>query len=221
MRLFITQMYVILPHPILGYFNEIILDKNVHHDGSVLCNNPTAIAVAEARRIWGRSVPIECIVSVGTGKVREEMKLDKASWLGIAQMVINSATDSKGTHRILQDLMPDNVYFRLNPFITEGYLNEYRSDKLTQYQKVHKPIFRYSSYCPRQVISKPWTPISIAKTVLPQEAHAFNAANEALLEQIAKVPYNFSPRRHSQLSQSLVPLPLLASILSDISRIIT
>ena len=52
-------------------------------------------------------------------------------------MVINSATDSKSTHRIMEDLMPPNVYFRLNPFITEGYLNEYRSDKLTKYQKVH------------------------------------------------------------------------------------
>eukprot|EP00048_Salpingoeca_helianthica_P004931 m.82323 g.82323 ORF g.82323 m.82323 type:complete len:436 (+) comp13403_c0_seq1:98-1405(+) len=120
-----------------GYFSEFKLDSNVHHDGSVLCNNPTAIALHEARRIWGRGAPIECVLSLGTGKIPPGPAggPESASWLGIASMLINSATDSKTVHRILQDLLPQNVYFRFNPFITEPYLNEYRPEKLQQYQR--------------------------------------------------------------------------------------
>ena len=33
-----------------------------------MTNNPCAIAVHEARLLWGRSTPIQCIISLGTGR---------------------------------------------------------------------------------------------------------------------------------------------------------
>ncbi|PFH38655.1 hypothetical protein BESB_009970 [Besnoitia besnoiti] len=51
-----------------GFFSGICWESQAFSDGALLANNPTAIALAEARGLYGEDVPIELVVSIGTGK---------------------------------------------------------------------------------------------------------------------------------------------------------
>lgn len=50
------------------YFDEFSVGNDKHQDGGCIANNPTAIAVHEAKCLWPNR-KIDCIVSIGTGKV--------------------------------------------------------------------------------------------------------------------------------------------------------
>lgn len=72
----------------------------------MLNNNPTAIALHEAQRLWGNSVPIQCIISLGTGRYpRGQLDIINnnctntninISWKDKLLNVIASATDTEG-----------------------------------------------------------------------------------------------------------------------------
>ena len=80
-----------------------------HHycsqDGGLLVNNPTAIALHEAQRLWGNSVPIQCIISLGTGCYPKRQSdvvsnnnyaNNNTRWRDKLLNVIASATDTEG-----------------------------------------------------------------------------------------------------------------------------
>jgi len=110
-----------------------------------LINNPSAIAIHEAQCIWPGE-RIQCIVSIGTGKyspptlkVFDEDSKDTPSKATPASLrakitsLIDSATDTEITHRLLQDLLPSGTYFRMNPTLSEWMgLDENRDEKLDQ-----------------------------------------------------------------------------------------
>lgn len=108
-----------------GYFEEMTLASYVHQvatvlhllatlyhihhhfytqDGGLLVNNPTAIALHEAQRLWGYSVPIQCVISLGTGcypRRQSAICIDNytsnnTSWKDKLLNVIASATDTEG-----------------------------------------------------------------------------------------------------------------------------
>jgi hypothetical protein len=52
-----------------------------------------------------RDVPVELIVSCGTGAFREEKRAPKLGWDAIITQIVNSATDGEATHEVLKDLL--------------------------------------------------------------------------------------------------------------------
>ncbi|KAJ8902943.1 hypothetical protein NDN08_006261 [Rhodosorus marinus] len=99
-----------------SYFDAFRSGEEVFCDGAILVNNPAAIAVHEARLLWPNA-PLECIVSVGTGRPDISTKAGSENLYDVAKALINSATDTEAVHHALEDLAPEGVYYRFNPVI--------------------------------------------------------------------------------------------------------
>lgn len=156
-----------------GYFEDFVLDNHVHSDGGILINNPASIAIHEAQQLWPGE-PIQCVVSLGTGRyvLPESKDLDDASSsksLGPSSLkakitsLIDSATDTEITHRLLQDLLPHRSYFRFNPTLSEWLsLDEHRPEKLDQMKRDSLMYIRRNEYKMKQAalaVSKGRTPV--------------------------------------------------------------
>ncbi|XP_036183359.1 calcium-independent phospholipase A2-gamma isoform X4 [Myotis myotis] len=105
-------------------------------DGGLLLNNPSALAMHECKCLWP-DVPLECIVSLGTGRYESDVKNTMTSTSLKAKLsnVINSATDTEEVHVMLDGLLPPDTYFRFNPVMCENIpLDESRNEKLDQLQ---------------------------------------------------------------------------------------
>ncbi|KAK7121155.1 hypothetical protein R3I93_022291 [Phoxinus phoxinus] len=119
-----------------GYFQEFALGHDLHQDGGMLINNPTALAIHECQCLWP-DVPLQCVVSLGTGRF-ESAGSNSVSFTSLKTKlsnVISSATNTEEVHTMLDALLPPNTYFRLNPFLSEEVsLDESRHEKLSQMQ---------------------------------------------------------------------------------------
>nr|KAF6338379.1 patatin like phospholipase domain containing 8 [Pipistrellus kuhlii] len=105
-------------------------------DGGLLLNNPSALAMHECKCLWP-DVPLECIVSLGTGRYVSDVKntMTYTSLKAKLSNVINSATDTEEVHVMLDGLLPPDTYFRFNPVMCENIpLDESRNEKLDQLQ---------------------------------------------------------------------------------------
>ena len=77
------------------------------------------------------NIPIELVVSCGTGAFLEEKSAPQFGWNGIIGQFVNSATDSEMTHHILEDMLgqeggtnklgrtpvSSTQYYRFNPVV--------------------------------------------------------------------------------------------------------
>lgn len=115
-----------------GYFQEFVLGKDLHQDGGLLINNPTALAIHECKCLWPNT-PLQCVLSLGTGRYHEGVK-NSATYTSLKTKlthVISSATDTEEVHTMLDALLPPDTYFRFNPYMSEDIpLNESRIEKL-------------------------------------------------------------------------------------------
>jgi calcium-independent phospholipase A2-gamma len=99
-------------------------------DGGIVASNPTAIAIHEARTLFP-DVPIELVVSIGTGGFTEERFSPKFGWDAIIGQIVNSACDGERIHHMLEDLSgfgnsKGMKYYRFNPVI--GTANDFPID---------------------------------------------------------------------------------------------
>uniref|UniRef100_A0A8D0V9K3 Calcium-independent phospholipase A2-gamma n=1 Tax=Sus scrofa TaxID=9823 RepID=A0A8D0V9K3_PIG len=119
-----------------GYFAEYALGNDLHQDGGLLLNNPSALAMHECKCLWP-DVPLECIVSLGTGRYESDVR-NTTTYTSLKTKlsnVINSATDTEEVHVMLDGLLPPDTYFRFNPVMCENIpLDESRNEKLNQLQ---------------------------------------------------------------------------------------
>ncbi|XP_033882983.3 calcium-independent phospholipase A2-gamma-like [Acipenser ruthenus] len=119
-----------------GYFQEFVLGNDLHQDGGLLINNPSALAIHECKCLWPNT-PVQCLVSLGTGRYESEGK-NNATYTSLKTKltnVISSATDTEEVHTMLDALLPPNTYFRFNPHLNEDIqLNENRNEKLNLLQ---------------------------------------------------------------------------------------
>ncbi|XP_054844838.1 calcium-independent phospholipase A2-gamma [Eublepharis macularius] len=117
-----------------GYFQEYTLGDDLHQDGGLLLNNPTALAVHECKCLWP-NMPLQCVISLGTGRYESDGKTNVTYTSLRAKLtnVISSATDTEEVHTMLDALLPPNTYFRFNPLMNEDIaLDESRKEKLNQ-----------------------------------------------------------------------------------------
>ncbi|KAM8909980.1 calcium-independent phospholipase A2-gamma [Spinachia spinachia] len=115
-----------------GYFKEFVLGKDLHQDGGLLINNPTALAIHECKCLWPNT-PLQCVLSLGTGRYEtaENNSTTYTSLKTKLSHVISSATDTEEVHTMLDALLPPDTYFRFNPYLSENIpLNESRGEKL-------------------------------------------------------------------------------------------
>ncbi|CAL8338074.1 unnamed protein product [Arctogadus glacialis] len=115
-----------------GYFQEFVLGKDLHQDGGLLINNPTALAIHECKCLWP-DTPLQCVVSLGTGRYDDGGK-HSATYTSLRTKlthIISSATDTEEVHTMLDALLPPDTYFRFNPLLSEDVpLDESRSERL-------------------------------------------------------------------------------------------
>ncbi|KAJ8245679.1 hypothetical protein GJAV_G00273320 [Gymnothorax javanicus] len=119
-----------------GYFQEFVLGNDLHQDGGLLINNPTALAIHECKCLWPNT-PLQCVVSLGTGRYESPAKSSTAytSLKTKLTNVISSATDTEEVHSMLDALLPADTYFRFNPYMNEEIpLDESRRERLNLLQ---------------------------------------------------------------------------------------
>ncbi|RWS06369.1 calcium-independent phospholipase A2-gamma-like protein [Dinothrombium tinctorium] len=136
-----------------GYFEEFALGQYVHQDGGILMNNPTAVAIHEAQLLWPNE-QIQCCISIGTGKyspltpLKDDSKtITSTSLRTKITRLIDSATDTEGVHRLLQDLVRPDVYFRFNPTLSDyWHMDENRPEKIEQMRTDTQMYLRKNEY---------------------------------------------------------------------------
>uniref|UniRef100_A0A1I7VFM6 PNPLA domain-containing protein n=1 Tax=Loa loa TaxID=7209 RepID=A0A1I7VFM6_LOALO len=119
-----------------GYFQEVPLGPLLYQDGGVLTNNPTALAVHEARMLWPHE-RIQCVVSVGNGRNVSEVELNSVKLSTRLQekilRIIDSATDTELVDLCMRDTLSKGSYMRFNPYTSYPYsLDEIDPKKLEQ-----------------------------------------------------------------------------------------
>ena len=102
------------------FFTPIQWLGGLYGDGALVGNNPTALAYHEAKNIYP-GVPIELIMSIGTGSYSEEYNnVQSMDWGLLVNHIIATAVATEDVHGVLTDILSPDQYFRLNPMLKEN-----------------------------------------------------------------------------------------------------
>lgn len=113
------------------FFTPMARGGELYSDGAMLANNPAAVAIHEAKKLFP-GVPVECLVSIGTGRTVEAANVTRWGWDSTLNLLINSATNTELVHDMLSDTMPREQYFRFNPPMAPGPIDEVRPNVLQE-----------------------------------------------------------------------------------------
>jgi len=83
------------------FFKPLLSFDELYVDGGILASNPTSVAVHEARSVYP-DIPVELIVSVGTGRFEEIKVPPRVGWDGIVAQILDSATDAEQVHHAME-----------------------------------------------------------------------------------------------------------------------
>ncbi len=119
-------------------FKPVLMGGEMYCDGGIVASNPTAIAIHEARTLFP-DVPIELVVSIGTGGFLEQKSAPRIGWDGIIGQIVDSACDGEQIHHILEDILGEGgtkvkrsssisntQYMRFNPIL--GFPDDFPID---------------------------------------------------------------------------------------------
>jgi calcium-independent phospholipase A2-gamma len=110
------------------FFKPLLSFDELYVDGGIVASNPTAVAVHEARTVFP-GVPLELIVSVGTGVFNEVKIPPRVGWDGVVSQILDSATDAEQVHHVMEDVfggtrtarhgndLAGTKYFRFNAVV--------------------------------------------------------------------------------------------------------
>jgi hypothetical protein len=100
------------------YLDDFTCNGEKFQDGAVVANNPSVIALQEARALWP-DAPIDVFVSIGTGSTPQNRRGSAISaFMDTGNILIESATNVERAHEALATmtpLIPSLKYFRFNP----------------------------------------------------------------------------------------------------------
>lgn len=118
-----------------AYFDTYMANGHRLSDGGISTNNPTAIAIQEAKALWPDK-PLDVVLSVGVGSV--PCRPCPPSMSATFGAIIEGATETEQTHHTLEALLPPDVYYRLQPVddVFDFPLDETKIDKLNATQVV-------------------------------------------------------------------------------------
>lgn len=101
------------------FFTPVVWEGSLFCDGGLVANNPTAIALQEAKLLYP-GVPIECVVSIGTGLYRnQKANMQSMGWDTLVNQLIASSTDTEDVHALLADFLAPTQYYRFNPLFPD------------------------------------------------------------------------------------------------------
>ena len=149
------------------FFSEIRVHGELHADGAIVANNPTAVAIHEAKSVYP-GVPIELVVSIGNGhapEVGNKESKQKVGWGEVFSSIVESATSTETVHHALVDLFPPDKYFRFNPLTDSTQIDETRPDQLALFVKDSKHYIKVNSkrFDTVAAILRPKTPRNLWK----------------------------------------------------------
>lgn len=103
------------------YFTPVQWEGGLFVDGALVANNPTAIALQEAKVLYP-GIPVELVLSIGTGYyVDTQSDLKSIGWDKLINQLVASTTDTEDVHSLLVDFLPRDKYYRFNPMLTTNF----------------------------------------------------------------------------------------------------
>lgn len=114
-----TQMAIRATTAAPTFFTPVQFEGGLYCDGALVANNPTAIALQEAKILYP-TIPVELVLSIGTGRFESKSSnMQSMGWDVLVNNLIASSTDTEDVHKLLGDFLPPDKYFRLNPLLQD------------------------------------------------------------------------------------------------------
>ena len=116
-------------------FTPLKLRRQLLCDGALIANNPSAVAIHEAHKLFP-GVDIDAVLSIGTGeKFTKNLDAAHLGWDGIVTQLIDSATSTTLIHDAIADLAPPGKYFRFSPNVLNDAIDTTDADTLRTYKQ--------------------------------------------------------------------------------------